>query len=184
MGSNEGGGTRKPVFKVVASVVALLIGVFMLFKYFGASTATGDQIQLWYYDLGANKLTRAGARISPTKTSRGIQVYRAYVFSCGECADESKRYIGWLEQFTEEAKLALQNKVKKTAYLGPEGLEVLNDEDITAVIPAGSRQVRAAASGDWVDFNSAEGVKLRETAMAKCGAEVTPTTCDTADFTP
>lgn len=169
----------KPVFAVIALIVAIAI----LFWYFRAPPSVSDLVKLWFYDLSANKLVRAGDHIAPTKSTSGATVVRAYIFSCGECGDAGQRYIGWLEQFNEEAKAALQKSFQKTTYTGPSGLETLNDEDIAAVIPAGSRQIRLPDSGNWVDFVSVDGVAIREKAMKRCG-ENPPNPCDLADFAP
>lgn len=175
---------KRSAIKITLSAIALSVAGLILVHYFRASAVGGDTIQLWYYDLNMCALARAGGSLSPTRSVHGSEVVRAYVFSCGECNDPGKRYIGWLEQFSSEAKAALQSKTRISTYLGPTGLENMNDADISALVPPGSRQIRQVDASEWVDFDSPEAVQVRERARSKCGGDTDPIICDQADFNP
>jgi hypothetical protein len=69
---------------------------------------------VWFYDLGSGKLFRAkSTAVPPIDAPSGVLIdgepagVRARVFACGDCNDESKRFVGWLEKFSHQAKQAM-----------------------------------------------------------------------------
>ncbi len=73
-------------------------------------------LQAWFYDLNTGKLFAAPmSEPGPLDTGSGLfegrpAGVRAMVFSCGSCADESQRFVGWLEtpnpEFSPQADAA------------------------------------------------------------------------------
>lgn len=184
MVSTNGQPAKHSKVKIALSVIALCVASLILVRYLRASNVGGEGLQLWYYDLNSRKLIRTGGKLAPTQAANGTEVVRAYVFSCGECSDSAKRFVGWLEQFSDGAKTALQSKMRISTYLGPNSMESVDDDDISSLLPPGSRQIRQAEDGSWLDFYSAEAIHIRDQARSKCGGEIAATSCDQTDFVP
>jgi len=149
-------------FSVGGGLVLLAIGSLIWMIFFMTEGGSGDHqgpyrgATFWFYDLNTKELYIAPRDSkSPTKapsdegkdTMSGV---RAYVFSCGECGDESKRFIGYLEKF-EKGKV-------------PEGLPPDSKPPI-------HRKVMIYAKGPWITLPN-EGPDSYKDAQAvrdKCG---------------
>lgn len=62
----------------------------------------------WYYDLTEGQLVVADFReLPPVTLASGHEAVIAHVFTCGNCADDSHRFIGYLERYSEAGKQQL-----------------------------------------------------------------------------
>lgn len=140
---------------LVSVMMLAVIGVvaYALFRQIVPAEQFG---RVWFYDVNAKELFRAGDQIPPISHGAGKDnAVRAYVFSCGECSEQEKRFIGYLETFPPEAQAALSN---------PAGYGGIGDN------PAqGEARVRLVEDAAWVSINSEQGVAVANAFRTKCG---------------
>jgi hypothetical protein len=93
---------------------------------------------------------------------------RAYVFSCSGCGDESKRFIGYLEMYTPQAKAALEHPQPDANLLAS-----------TVDIYEQGRMIRGENTA-WVRADSDKAFELLDTIMSRCGDDP-PKSCSPGD---
>lgn len=153
------------------SAVVTILAVVMLILSLGAiiimnrgSSYTPRVYDVYFYDLNTKKLfvgksNQYAPIATPDGGDRGV---RAYVFSCGDCGDESQQFIGYLEMFKPEAKKFFENPESFT----PE--QLANQPDLYEE----GRLVRAEAeNAKWVNANSMDGMKLADLAYTRCNGQ-------------
>ena len=172
---------KKPILKIIFICIMFVALAVVLWRNYGPAPNYAALHPIWYYNLAANKLVRAEDQLSPVRVN-GMTLVRAYVFSCGECTDAPKRYVGYLEQIEESQKDALA-KFQTTRYMGMHGLMDMSEETLRQW-PAGSLQVRLIKPGEWVDAFSPEGEAIRNGARHTCSTGEPPRSCDLVDFNP
>ncbi|HCD32286.1 MAG TPA: hypothetical protein DER01_07745 [Phycisphaerales bacterium] len=96
-------------------------------------------------------------QLPPVTAPSGKDGVRAFVFSCGDCGDESSRFVGWLETYTHEAKKAIMTPV--AADNGVDNYELIEN----------GHMVADPASKKWVKVNSEAGFKIMDQIQNKCG---------------
>ena len=165
----------------------LAAGLFgLMFFLFWKQLGSGAQFQnerapLWYYDLSSNKLVRGPDRLPPIEENGQVLV-RAYVFSCGECSDAGKRYVGYLERFSPEL-LKIRAQFKADHYLGPGGMNEADPNTIQAMA-SDTVQISGPKAKDWVDGFSNEAGAIRKQAQKLCADKSTPKRCDLEEWNP
>lgn len=125
-------------------------------------------VHVYYYDLGSGELfVDWSNEIPPVKAPSGPdannmpQGVRAYVFSCGDCSDESQRFVGWLETYTPEVKQML---------LTPRKRDSLQEQEYLDFIKSG-HLVRLTDSDAWVPADSEAGFSVTASVEARCGPQ-------------
>lgn len=122
----------------------------------------------YFYDEASKALIERDGVLAPFKVNEsdgaanGVGVH---VMSCGSCADESDRFIAYLEKYTPEAQARL-------AALGMRNYETPDSDDEANALQPGEVLVRRENDSQWVERTGAflEGV-ARE-AGARCGGQV------------
>src|SRR5262245_56366786 len=92
---------------VVSAVLLCLAGVSVILFFRAQRAPVARQQETWFYDLGDGKLyTVSGSPIPPaaapskkTAPDGSPGGVRAHVFACGNCADASARFVGYLETY-------------------------------------------------------------------------------------
>jgi hypothetical protein len=130
--------------------------------------------EMYYYDLNTGQLFSGPINAIPPietpsgKTPAGENAgVKAYVFSCGDCADASQRYIGWMEKADAMAKKMIENP--------DAGPNLNNIDQLIGTLEKGTVQISEDGK-TWVSFTSQEGVALMQKAQARCGGAA-PVTC-------
>jgi hypothetical protein len=91
-------------------VEATALGVILLFALFGCAAGAGDAptenqanqretIQMpwvWYYDLNTGEVFRERYKGNPIERPSGGKAVAAFKFSCGDGANESSQFVGYL----------------------------------------------------------------------------------------
>jgi hypothetical protein len=160
--------------KAVIGVSVAVILIFLISLFRSCTPASPPRItRAYYYDLGTNQLFSASESNVPPipapsddgKKGQASGVH-AYVFSCGDCDDDTKRFIGYLETFTPEAhQAAIELQNPNSATTGPAmsahiaGRLVMNPDD---------------KKTGWVPSRSRQGSNIQS---SKCGAGHMPTPC-------
>jgi hypothetical protein len=129
----------------------------------------------YFYDLqtgmlfvGDNSAIPPIPAPSGKKSSDGQDLgVRAIVFSCGNCKDESSRYIGYVETFTPEARDAIKAMMEHPDKSPPDGRDPMMF----------GRYIMDPEVGDWLTMDSPAAGKLVQDSMSKCGADKYPTQC-------
>lgn len=185
--SPEKSETRKSkTLKIVVSCVLFILAcAVMTYTRPDRQQSFAGAPQIWFYNLDSKKLERQPDRLAPITSPSGGTLVKAYVFSCGDCADSNARFIGWLDRFNDEAKNKLQNNSARAVvmYTGPQGLDSLPEGFFGGLIPPNSYQIRAL-EGDWIDAHSDAAEKIREQARGRCGEVSELNDCNAADFDP
>lgn len=136
------------------------------------------QVDVYYYDLNTGELfVDTSEQFAPIESPSGPLLIagrntgdpagvRAHVFACYNCSDESERFIGWLESFTEEARFAADDP---SMYAGgdDEGQHAFD------VFEQG-HLIRDVDQANWVQRSSEAGFTLMEQAVRKCGVGEAP----------
>lgn len=158
----------------MVTILAVVILIMSLAFIIISNTRPSYQprvIDVYYYDLGTNKLfVDTSDKYPPIATPTGeMKGARAYVFSCGDCADESQRFIGYLEMYTPQAKSALEDPQP----IDPEEMPTID-------IFEEGRLIRGVDAKDWVKANSNEAFETQDAVQTRCG-DVPPKSCMPSD---
>lgn len=155
----------------ILAVVILILSLGFIIISNSRPSYTPRVIDVYYYDLGAKQLfVDKSDKYPPIATPTGeMKGARAYVFSCGDCKDESKRFVGYLEMYTPAAKDALENP------------KPINPDDMPGVdVFEEGRMIRGVNDADWVKANSMEAFNIQDAVQTRCG-EVPPKSCLPSD---
>jgi hypothetical protein len=128
---------------LVIVLVLILLGITWW------SILSGDGVpenggQAYFYDMGTGKLyVDSALKNPPTEAPSGAEGVIAHVFTCADPADETKRFIGFLEKYTPEYQ-----KMRDKGQAMPPSMA------------AKHQLIRAADGGDWVSLDSQGGQKI------------------------
>jgi len=149
-------------YGITAALAALCL--FLVLRWFLSGTG-GDTppppITKWYfYNVKTKKLFPVDAATeAPIDTDSGPKTgVRAMVFACGDCSDQTKHFIGYLQSRKPFQKSMLNNdKSAKMFKPGVTMVEVIREPD----------------SNKWVLVNSKEGAKIQGKVQQRCGDQHT-----------
>lgn len=155
------------VLGVPAFLVAALL--FVIFQSGAMPAGTPKADQMWFYDLNNGQLFSAVDQFPPIASPTGPDAkgnpagVRAYVFSCGSCADPAQRFVGYLETFPDEAHQKAVSNFGSYAMVGSDAL--------TGML------VRREADTEWVSPGSEEGAEVTTFQTKKCPGNPSPNPC-------
>ncbi|MFG0249180.1 MAG: hypothetical protein ACF8OB_09865 [Phycisphaeraceae bacterium JB051] len=156
------------------SAVVTIIAVVLLLVSLGVIIMTltpqraARVVDVYFMDTSDGALfIDKSDQLPPIVAPSGKDGVRAFVFSCGDCGDESSRFIGWLETYTPEAKKAIETPAE-----GPEG-----GMDNYEVVENGHLVAAPNSNGQWVMANSEPGFKIMDNVQTNCGGDVAPKPC-------
>lgn len=163
----------------VVIIVAIVLLVLSLASIIYTSQGPSFEpriIDVYYYDLGSKKLfIDKSDKYPPIAAPSGEKGVRAYVFSCGSCADEKQRFIGYLEMYTPKAKERLENPQPPAAQMDPDvpppDFDIYNQ----------GRLVRGMDTEEWVTAESEAGFQIIDKISTKCGGMEYPKSCFPGD---
>ena len=169
----------------IGAVLVLIGALYAIIRQQWGSTASYKPIDVYYYDMSLTSGTEmerlfAGKSNefppidapSHAKTPDGSPTgVRAWVFSCGDCSDKSKWFIGFLETYTKDAKEAMLEMTKTppaaTAAAGPPpmptGAEMMAREN--------GHLISIPGEDKWVPYSGPDGLGLIQRAQSRCGSE-------------
>jgi len=103
-------------------VTAMVAGTVLMLTISWALLRETRQPGIYFYDTGSGTVYVAPAgTLPPTKAPSGSEGVLAIVLSCGDCAEESSRFVGYLQSFTDEYRRALASGDEITEKLLFEG---------------------------------------------------------------
>lgn len=142
----------------ILAVVLLIVALGFIVMQLGGGGNRVRTIPVYYYDLDTGELfERESDTIPPVETSSGeMNGVRAFVFACNDCSDESDRFVGYLEMFTQEAKEILE--------MAPED----RPEDVPYDFYESGRLVKTPESDRWFEANSPQGFQIMESVREQC----------------
>lgn len=189
----------------ILAVVILILSLGFIIMQASGPKYKAQIVDVYYYDLGNGTIfTAKSNEIPPIESKSGPgpagnpQGVRAYVFSCGDCKNESERFVGWLEMYTREAKEMMQspNRMGPGMPPPPGSPNAAPGSPAAApgspAAPAGQAQppgpeffdfwekghlVRTVEEDSWVQANSPEGFAIMQALQGKCGQGAIPKPC-------
>ena len=93
---------------VVAVVIIVVAVLFMVMRGGGGGGPSGPGTA-YYMDTVTNEVFTDDAALFPPIDHNGNPAVRVHYFSCGDCDDKDKRFIGFYEKYTPEAKNQLES---------------------------------------------------------------------------
>ncbi len=157
---------NKPIREVLNENQAIsitIVGVLMVaafsfvaMRMLGLFSSGGGEKEpmAYFYDQNTKKLFTQPATVQgPVETDSGPYQnepagVRAHVYACGQCADESARFIGWLSK-----------------PLPPDQRPPANDPSSEVTL------IRRETDDGWVRSDSAEGAKIVTEATSGCNGD-------------
>ena len=137
-----------------AAIVVALVGMSG-----GGEYKSRDVDRVWMKDLSSGELfdvaTKEGIH-PPIKSPSGNDAVKAHVFACGNCDDDSKRFIAYLEKYLPEAH--------KMFSEGGYNLTILEKAHV----------VSEDGKDEWVPIGLPEGQAIVNLKNSKCGDDLTP----------
>jgi hypothetical protein len=168
----------------IGAVLILIGALYAIIRQQWGGGGTYKPIDVYYYDMSITSGTEMD-RLFPGKSNDFPPIeapskakapdgsptgVRAWVFSCGDCSDKSKWFIGFLETYTKEAKDAMVEITKPPAAGGapapppmPTGAEMMAREQ--------GHLISIPGEDKWVPYSGPQGLELIQRAQGKCGAE-------------
>lgn len=160
----------------IATLVAFVCIVIAVYAIYRVATPTSRVRTPWpavyCYDLNTGKLfTAPRNKLPPFPTSsddasseRPAGVW-AQVYSCGDCANEADRFVGWLEKFNDETKASLQEMLNTLGdnhgELNP--LDALNLWDQSGLLIASPSDAET-----WIPQTEEDAHNLQHKARSRC----------------
>ncbi len=141
------------------TAVALIVGAVVYTVFFSGPDYTGPKVETayHYFDLKSNQLIEGPMdKFAPITAPSGGEGVRAYVYSCGDCADPASRFIAYFFKNSPAAKKLLEDSADMT---GGENYKAWYDGQL----------VRKPDGEEWVNIHSPEGVAIAGAAKARCG---------------
>ncbi len=171
------------------------IGFGLLLSVVGAafltvgSAPTYQPVDVYFYDLNTGKLfIGKSSDIPPIDAPSGNLMQdgnatdqqagvKAYVYSCDDCSVEDSRFVGWLETYTPQLKLQLEDP-EALMSSDPDSMEA--EIDMMQVFEQGhliAKPVEPGAEPDWVPATAEEGFALVQEVQETCGPATIPQPC-------
>ena len=146
---------KHPKAAALVSILALVGAVGYLF-YFQFSKNRRPEGDLWFYNLETGQLfPESDLSVPPIDTESGPGTgVRAYVYSCGDCANPDQRYVAYLETMVPQAKKAVEGYLKE--FGTQTGIGMAIDKFEAGIL------VRAPEGIQWVPQMSPEGQRIIE----------------------
>jgi hypothetical protein len=150
-----------------ASCATIVLSLASLARLAAGSPPDPRQGKEWYFDLSTNKAFIGPAGLVPPfavpgaagESADAATAVRAHVFACGGPAAPGRKFVGFLETLTPEAR-DLQTHLDDEPNEAQE--QVLADGHLVA---------KPDLKGGWVPVLSDEGQELINAARASCGQE-------------
>ena len=129
-------------------LVVLAVVLFLVARKPASGRPEG---QLWFYNEITGQLFAASdLSIPPIETTSGPGTgVRAWVFSCGDCANPDERFIGYLEKMHPNTKKFMDEEIAKTG--ASMGIGQLIDKYSSGIL------VRSPNKKNWVPRISPAG---------------------------
>lgn len=135
---------QNPAVGITVAVIGLAAAT--LFTLIGGGETIEVKKAIYFYDLDTKTLYGIATTdhpVPPVVAPSGGEGVRAKVYSCGNCDDESKYFVGLLEKYSDKAKKAIEEKSENADDLRSQGLLVS--------LPDGQK---------WESANDDEGSKI------------------------
>lgn len=149
----------------ILAVVVLILSLATIILSTRQGSFTPQDVPYYFYDLDAKELfVGKSSQTPPIDTpAGGKRGVKAYVYSCGDCADESTRFVGYLEMYTPEAK-EMQEKMNRND--GSINYDDPNNDPMM-VVDRG-RRIADVKGEKWFSYDSVDGVKIIEYPSTRC----------------
>lgn len=160
---------RNQKIAIPLALVALIAAVVIVMMNSGRRG--GASHKSYYYELNSGQIVVADASEgSPIAAAGGTgEAVMARVFACGDCADASSRFVGWVVRYDADANAAAREQ-----FSSP---QAQNDPAFAGRVDAGTEIAfePKGAEVTWVKLASA-GVADRQRAMlTRCESQNKPT---------
>lgn len=156
---------RNSAIVTIGAVVVLILSLGTIILSQGGR-APVRPVDVYYYDVGTGDLFQEkNTLIPPISAPSGKPGVRAYVFACGDCGDDSKRFIGWLEMYTPDAKRIMTSPPTEAENM--DAFEVMERGHLISV----------PGNNEWVSMSSEEGFEIMDSIQNKCGEGATVSSC-------
>ena len=129
-------------------LVVLAVVLFLVARKPASGRPEG---QLWFYnEITGQLFASSDSSIPPIETTSGPGTgVRAWVFSCGDCANPDERFIGYLEKMHPNTKKIMDEEIAKTG--ASMGIGQLIDKYSSGIL------VRSPNKKNWVPRISPAG---------------------------
>ena len=153
---------------LITVVCVALISVSWFFLYKTLRSPPIPVTYAYYYDLGTSSIfVDTADKVPPFASPSGKAgpkgeplAVRAFVFSCSNCDDESKRFVAYLQQYTPEGQKRVLELVANDTSI--------DSNDMQADARNSGFVIRATDGELWYPPDSTEGDGIIREARAKC----------------
>jgi len=136
----------------------------------------------YFYDLGSGEVFVADSTlVAPFPAPSGKSGPRgeplgveAAVFSCGDCSDPQKRYLGYLQQYLPEAQKKIL-EARKSRSTNPEG--PIDRATMEGDLRATEVVVRSPDVDEWFRLGTEGSDIIMSEARSKCHGPTFPVQC-------
>jgi hypothetical protein len=156
------------IIKIVVAAALLIIGGALIARQIGSASQTRGNAasQVYFYDLDSGELFAQPAEAmppvdAPSGANKGV---RAFVYTCGSCADDQQ--IGYI-QMLDEKGLAAHKQIAEVEEPGRQRLYALVQQH-TFVAPPPA----AGAEPRWISQSTPQGRELLEAYQKLCSGKL------------
>lgn len=150
----------------IGAIVILIFALAYIWLQNKGPSYSGAAMDMWFYDVNADKLfIDKGDKYPPIDAPSGGKAFKAYIFTCGSCANESERFAGYYEGFTDEFKEMMQ-KAQEAAKNGNQAVM----PEAAMYMEEGYAKGRLISKDgkEWVESNSVEGIAITTELSKAC----------------
>jgi len=137
----------------VAAVAILIVSLAVIINQGRGRSGPNTPGNAFFYDTVTKKVfTDDATKIPPIQSPDGNPAVRAHFFTCGDCADESDRFLGYYEKYTDDVKAQLE--------ANPQAFELYE--------MAYEGRLYSADGENWVTAESPDGIAITQALQGKC----------------
>ncbi|QQE12287.1 hypothetical protein JD969_02090 [Planctomycetota bacterium] len=163
---------QNPTAAAIGAVVVLVIAIAVIALQsglLGGSRGTGVR-EAYFLDTGTKQIFRGGiSEQAPIKAPSGKEGVRAFIYTCGECADDyagldeagvqgADAFIGYTQRLDPKAK-----KMLEKAKAAGQDLMMVEMQ-----LSQNGYQYSDAKATKWVSQNSRAGMGVVQSVQSKC----------------
>ncbi len=153
----------------IGSVVVLIFALAYLWIQNKAPSAPNRGVmQAYYFDVTTGEqFIYSGDELPPIVRENGNKAYKVYIFTCGECTNQTERFVGYYEGFTPDFKKKRQDAIESAKNAKPDGGPmpggaIYFEEGLSA-----GRMLSADAKA-WYASDAPEGIAINVALSKAC----------------
>ena len=154
---------KNPMIGVGVAVVILVVAGVIVMRSTGIGDSPNILKQRYFYDMTSGDVIVMDNVPAPVTADSGSTAVWAAVYTCGSCDNESERFVGYLQKYTDQAKSEVAKPLSQQDY------DTVNEGTVVAMVPE-----KAGDELAWFQVETREGMQITQASVqARCPGGMT-----------